>query len=100
MSKKKLNLSQSLTSWGLDSMISIELKNFIERDLNVEMAVVDLLKGINILDLSEQILINIFESIQLKEDVELSELISEMESYSQMEIEAVLKEISASEEGE
>lgn len=100
MSKKKLNLSQSLTSWGLDSMISIELKNFIERDLNVEMAVVDLLKGINILDLSEQILITIFESIQLKEDVELSELISEMESYSQTEIEAVLKEISASEEGE
>ena len=100
MSKKKLNLSQSLTSWGLDSMISIELKNFIERDLNVEMAVVDLLKGINILDLSEQILMNIFESNHLKEDVELSGLISEMESYSQTELEAVLKEISATEEGE
>jgi len=100
MSKKKLNLSQSLTSWGLDSMISIELKNFIERDLNVEMAVVDLLKGINILDLSEQIFMNIFESNQLKEDAELSGLISEIDSYSQTELEAVLKEIAATEEGE
>ncbi|MGG3571970.1 type I polyketide synthase [Bacillus gobiensis] len=100
MDKTKLNHSQSLTSWGLDSMISIELKNFIERDLHVEMAVVDLLKGINILDLSEHILAIISESDQLIDDVELSELLNEMESYSPAELESVLKEISASKEGE
>jgi acyl transferase domain-containing protein/aryl carrier-like protein len=55
LSGQKLYPDQSIIDYGLDSMMAIELKNLMERDLRVNISVADLLRGSTIAELSANI---------------------------------------------
>lgn len=90
----KINQTQPLTSWGLDSMMAIELKNIMEKECQVSVAVVELLKGINISNLSKMLYEKMEERFLVTKDEELSELFRELEEYSEGDLETVLHSIS------
>ncbi|KIL51085.1 type I polyketide synthase [Jeotgalibacillus campisalis] len=93
----KLNQTEPLTNWGLDSMVAIELKNLIERECHVSIPVVDLLKGTNIHDLSITIYGKLAESYHGSEDEELSDIYDQLEGYSEEDLQKVLQSISGKE---
>ena len=69
-----------LTSWGLDSMMAVELKNQIEKDLKVELEVVMLLQGPTVKNLSEEI----FANFIFDEDIVTSEnILLELKNQSE-----------------
>jgi natural product biosynthesis luciferase-like monooxygenase protein len=56
VSADRLDIEQPLTALGLDSLMAIELKNHIERELNVRIPIVTFLQGPSISQFSEQVL--------------------------------------------
>jgi acyl-coenzyme A synthetase/AMP-(fatty) acid ligase/acyl carrier protein len=48
----RLNTHSPLTSYGLDSLSAVELKNYVERELGVKVSLARLLQGISISDLA------------------------------------------------
>lgn len=96
MNKSNLLPEQPLNAWGLDSMIAIEMKNRIEMGLGVSVAVVELLKGSSVAQLTKMIL----PQLQLDEmtvDEETADILAEAENLSLEEVEALLHEIAAGE---
>lgn len=55
LSVDSLNVSQPLNQLGIDSLIAAELKNRIEKDLEVNIPIVKFLQGSTIVDLSQDI---------------------------------------------
>lgn len=96
--QQKLDAELSLSSLGLDSMMAIELKNGIESKLNVNIAVVHLLKGPSVSELA----IYIFDQLedQLADyDEETLDVIKDIEQYSEEEIMKLLEEAASDREG-
>lgn len=56
VSPTQLDPQQPLITLGIDSLMSVELQNRFESDLGVSVSTVDFLKGINITQLTRQIL--------------------------------------------
>ncbi|WQF90289.1 Putative Acyl transferase domain superfamily, quinone oxidoreductase/zeta-crystallin, thiolase [Colletotrichum destructivum] len=52
-SEDELDLDGSLTSMGIDSMISIELRNWIRRQLGAEVTVLEIVRAASLKDLGE-----------------------------------------------
>ncbi|GJD02486.1 polyketide synthase [Colletotrichum higginsianum] len=52
-SEDELDLDGSLTSMGIDSMISIELRNWIRRQLGAEVTVLEIARAASLIDLGE-----------------------------------------------
>jgi hypothetical protein len=52
MSRTQLASNMLLNALGLDSMMAIELKNYIDADLSVSVAVMTLLKGVSIAEIA------------------------------------------------
>ncbi|SEM89772.1 type I polyketide synthase [Lihuaxuella thermophila] len=94
MDRSKLNVDQSLSTLGLDSMMAIDLKNRMEKKLGVSLAVVDLLKGPTV----KQLAANLLPQLELEEDDETAELLAELEQLSEEEIQALLEEVATTEE--
>ncbi|MWC28973.1 type I polyketide synthase [Paenibacillus sp. MMS18-CY102] len=55
LSSQQLQHDQSLIDYGLDSMMAIELKSQMEKDLSVNISVADLLRGSTVFKLAEKI---------------------------------------------
>jgi acyl carrier protein len=51
-----LDVEKSLSDLGLDSLMAVELRNWIERDLRLNLPTVELLRGPTIVELSDVIL--------------------------------------------
>jgi acyl carrier protein len=56
MDREKIDISESLSAFGLDSMMAMELKGRVELTLRVPISVLELLKGVSIGDLSKSLL--------------------------------------------
>jgi len=80
LNRDSIDESVSLSSWGLDSMMAIELKNQIQNGLEVSIEVVELLKGPTMLELSEIISKRLNEKLSFTGDIppELLEKIQEL----------------------
>lgn len=64
--QNKLSVDQPLNYFGLDSMMAIELKNLIDRNLGVSVAVVDLLNGSSAEQLADKVMPELLENHQLE----------------------------------
>jgi acyl carrier protein len=53
---ENLDVRQSLTNMGLDSLMALELKNRIENDLGVAIPMVEFLRGPSLVEISELVL--------------------------------------------
>ncbi len=80
-----LDPKEPLTAFGMDSIMVVELKHHIEKDLNLSMPIVELFTG-SIVKLAEQL------AGKLANDTQLEELLNQVESMSPQEIEALLGE--------
>lgn len=65
--RKQLTFEQPLNSYGLDSMMAIEMKTLIDRQMGAEVAVMDLLNGLTALQLAEKLLEQMAESLEQAE---------------------------------
>ncbi|GJC88624.1 highly reducing polyketide synthase gloL [Colletotrichum liriopes] len=54
-SEDELDLDGSLTSMGIDSLISIELRNWIRRQLGAEVTVLEIVRAASVKDLGEMV---------------------------------------------
>ncbi|MGC2398145.1 MAG: type I polyketide synthase [Acidobacteriaceae bacterium] len=81
----KLVVSEPLTAFGMDSIMVVELKHNIEKDLGLSIAIVDLFTA-SITKLAEQL------SGKLANDNRLAELLEQVENMSAQELEELLGE--------
>ena len=79
----RLDLKEPLTSFGMDSIMVVELKNHIERTMNLSISMVDLFTS-SIAKLAEQV------SDKLADDKQIDELLTQVENMSPQEIAALL----------
>lgn len=79
----RLDPKEPLTSFGMDSIMVVELKHQIEKKLNLSMPIVELFTG-SVEKLAEQL------DGKLANDTQLEELLMQVESMSPEEIEALL----------
>ncbi|MGA1863714.1 MAG: SDR family NAD(P)-dependent oxidoreductase [bacterium] len=56
---EKIGITEPLTNLGVDSLLSIELKTAIEMTFGVEISTLELMKGINALQLAKSILLKL-----------------------------------------
>lgn len=105
----KLDINAPLNTLGLDSMMATEIKNKIELGFEIPMSIVDLLKGLSVVQLSERILSKLIESgklidinapvatdllLKMAEQAgadQISELIDKVDNLSEEEIQRLLK---------
>ncbi len=55
LNDRQLNPQQPLDTLGMDSLMALELKNRIERELNLDLPIVKLLQGPTLIELSNQL---------------------------------------------
>ncbi|MBW4454228.1 MAG: polyketide synthase dehydratase domain-containing protein [Nostoc indistinguendum CM1-VF10] len=86
-----LNAQQSLTSL-LDSLVTVEIKNQIELDLQVSVPVTKFFEVSNVAQLATFVLqlLKLEPSIEYADDETLSQALAELESLSEAEAEAML----------
>lgn len=77
---------QSLNSLGIDSIMAVELKTYIEDNIGVTLSIVDFLQGATLSDLAEKLL----AGLELENESRLDDLLGEIESLSEEEVEALL----------
>jgi aryl carrier-like protein len=56
----KMDVNQSITDMGLDSLVGMELRNWIESELQVSISIVGLTQGLSVVQLTELVLGKIF----------------------------------------
>jgi acyl carrier protein len=79
----RLDATEPLTSLGMDSIMVVELKNQIEKTMNLNISMVDLFMG-SVVKLADQL------SDKLADSRQLEELLTQVENMSPQEIEALL----------
>lgn len=82
----KLDAREPLTSYGMDSIMVVELKHHIERKLNLSIAIVDLFTG-SVVKLAEQL------AGKLANDTRLEQLLEQVENMSPQELEQLLGQV-------
>src|SRR3990172_9396887 len=55
-SPKEIDVEKSLSDLGVDSLMAVELRNWIERDLRLDLPAVELLRGPSVLQLADVLL--------------------------------------------
>ncbi|MCZ8519462.1 MULTISPECIES: type I polyketide synthase [Paenibacillus] len=91
----KLATDQSMSFWGLDSMMAIELKGRIDSQLHISLTIVDLLKGPSISELADIIMELLEDGGSHTADAEEQQLMEELEKLTDGELTAMLQEVSA-----
>lgn len=87
--RARFDVQQPLNTLGMDSMIAIELKNQIDHHLRVNISVVDLLQGSNIMLITSRILPQlVFEEQHDEDDIEA--LLQDIEQLSDEEAQQLL----------
>ena len=84
----RLDIREPLTSFGMDSIMVVELRNYIEKTMNLSISMVDLFTG-TVAKLAEQV------ADKLAAGTQLEELLEQVENMSPQEIQALLGEESA-----
>jgi acyl carrier protein len=79
----RLDHTEPLTSLGMDSIMVVELKNQIEKTMNLNISMVDLFMG-SVVKLGEQL------ADKLEDSNQLEELLTQVENMSAEEIKAML----------
>ncbi len=87
--RSRFDVQQPLNTMGMDSMIAIELKNQIDHHLRVNISVVDLLQGSNVLLLTSRILPQLVLEEQRDED-DIEALLRDIEQLSDEEAQQLL----------
>ncbi|WP_145325704.1 type I polyketide synthase [Paenibacillus xylanexedens] len=98
MNRSNMKAASPLNSFGLDSMMAMELKGVIESGLQVSVAVVDLLRGVTAEDLAISIMAMLVEKQGDKLDQTVEDLLSEMEDLPEDMLNEMLSEIAAGSE--
>ena len=80
MDRDMIDVGQSLSALGLDSMMAMELKNRLELNLHIPVSVLDLLKGVSIAGFAKALLTRLME-----ENGELRQLLDELEKPAESE---------------
>ncbi|MGJ4928860.1 MupA/Atu3671 family FMN-dependent luciferase-like monooxygenase [Bradyrhizobium sp. HKCCYLS2038] len=57
--RERIEMSRRLTDLGLDSLVAMQFKNRVGRDLGLDVSLVDLLRGASIASLTEALLIGV-----------------------------------------
>lgn len=78
----QLNLTQSLSSVGLDSLMAIEVKHHIETDLGLNIPLVQLLQGIDVKLLSEHISDMLDQPKSSEASTDIAPSVSDINSYT------------------
>ena len=89
----RLTSDASLNSHGMDSMIAIELKNRIAHSLHQSIAIVELLKGTSIAELTDKLLSGIVVDAK-PADAEIQELLDQAMALPAAALEALLSQVS------
>lgn len=83
----RLDVHQPLNALGIDSIMALELRSKIKLTLGAPISVADLLRGLSVAAIAEQLLPQLAPV-----DAEVAGLLAEVEQLSDQEIEALLKE--------
>ncbi len=97
LNRGKIEKNEPLTGWGLDSMMAIELKNCIEKSLHAGIAVVELLKGPTVEELSSLLMPKILENTVCTQNEDTADLLEEIDKMSPDEVEKLLEVINRGE---
>lgn len=92
ISPSRLNAQQPLNSLGLDSLTAVELKNWIEEELNVQVPITIFLQEPSIAEFSTQLLDQLTEGQINQQDAE--QLLERLDQLSDEEVDALLRQIS------
>jgi acyl transferase domain-containing protein/aryl carrier-like protein len=114
-SADNLDAEKPLSDLGLDSLMAVELRNWIERELGVGLAAVELLRGPSLVELSDLLVNQLAEAetptsngaplpelVNLKEPVrspEAKELLEEVDEMTDEEVDVLLNEIARKRQG-
>lgn len=107
VSAERLDTEQPLTALGLDSLMAIELKNHIERELKVRIPIVTFLQGPSITQFAEQVLEQIAtvaaeeetvpttqeELAALDDQVDAEQLLAQLDQLSDTEVDDLLTQM-------
>jgi NAD(P)-dependent dehydrogenase (short-subunit alcohol dehydrogenase family)/aryl carrier-like protein len=93
-SAENLDAEKPLSDLGLDSLMAVELRNWIERELGVGVAAVELLRGPSLVELSE-LLVNQLVETETPESgtTPLPELVNHAEPVRSNEAKELLEEV-------
>ncbi|HLO02134.1 MAG TPA: type I polyketide synthase [Symbiobacteriaceae bacterium] len=89
----RLDRQTSLMSFGMDSLMVVELKNQIQAHFGAVIPVATFFQGLNISDLATEVLRQIESSLQPTEASDLEQLLNEIEAMSAEEAEELLKDV-------
>jgi acyl carrier protein len=112
-SAEKLDLDRPLTDLGLDSLMAVELRNWIEGDLRLSLPTVELMKGPSVSRLAELLLAQLAKidaggvsaavvEIRRQPDeatsiAQTEELLAQVDGMSDEQVEAMLREMAPEE---
>lgn len=90
--RSRFTTEQPLNTLGLDSMMAIELKNYVENSLGIGIAVVDLLSGPSISQLATKLMPQIQVEADADDD-ESGDVLALLEQLSEEEVSALFDEV-------
>ena len=83
--QSRLGAQQPLNSLGIDSIMAVELQNYIKGSLGLSPSIADLLKGVSVADLTAQFLPEFQD-----EDAAVADILADVEDLSDEELAALL----------
>ena len=85
MDQQKIDVTEPLSAFGLDSMMATELKNRLELSLRIPISVLDLLKGISLAEFAAVLLPRLLE-----ENAEIRQLLDELDETPEADTPALM----------